>query len=206
MSGKTPFLLLLPLTFVLAACDDGQPAPPQTQEELMSKAVPVNAKAVAALTQETESLKAKRAEAKAELEKIRQQAASLNERAEALQNGDLAKASAGNTPDASIAAAAASEAAKNAPTPARAAPISKELEEKQIAFNLGRLCEAADSLMDISGKKSVTLSDVVGAGKPVPALSALAGETYEKLVFSPEQKTYQVTTADGRVISYTRGK
>lgn len=207
MINRLTLPLLAPFALFLSACDDNPPPPPpQSSEELLNQAVPIDAKAQAELIKETEALKAKREEGKAELEKIRQQAASLKERADALQNKDYAKAASGNTPD----ALAAQPTPVPGPTAAKSArsasPAQLELENQLITFNLKRLCELADTRMDLSGAKSITFDDLVGPGKPIASVTSQAGEVYVGLVFTAEKKTYEVTTIDGRVIRYERGK
>lgn len=201
---KTPHLpCLLCLTLLFSACEDGNPAPPP-ESDILKEAVIEDSKQKAELQKETDALKAKREEAKAELEKIRREAASLNERLDALQKGDLAKASSGNTEDAATARLASPAAPPGAS--ATASEAKARMENQLITFNLKSLCELADARMDLDGKKTIAFDDLVGPGKTIKQMPSVAGEIYDGLVFTPQKKIYQVTTLDGRTVSYERGK
>lgn len=206
MFNRLTLTLAAPLALIFAGCDDAPPPPPpQSSEELLNQAVPIDSKAQAELIKETEALKSKREEAKAELEKIRKETASMNERLEALQKGDLTKASSGNTEEAGS-ARLTNTSPGNPASGFSASAAKSQLEAQLITLNLKNLCDLALTQMDLTGKTSLTFDDLVGKGKPMPALKSHAGEVYAGLVFNPEKKVYEVTTIDGRVIRYERGK
>lgn len=197
--------LLFPLALSLSACgDSSRTAATDTSEDILKEAVPVDTRQQAELQKETEALKAKREADKAELEKLRKEAASLSERLEALNKGDLAKASSGNTDEASASRPSPPPPTVVSATTANAAKA--QLEVQLITMNLKELCDLALTKMDLTGKTSLTFDDLVGPGKPIPAIKSHAGEIYAGLVFTPQKTAYEVTTIDGRTIRYERSK
>lgn len=70
-----------------------------------------------------------------------------------------------------------------------------------VRANLRRLAAAARHYQIARDVMSVSYSDLVGPGKPIPQLTPVAGEDYSSLMFGPNVTAVSVTTADGNTVT-----